>query len=125
MSTWKKVCSLSEVPVNELRKFTVDGTDVVVANYGDGFRAFPPFCPHMQEPLVESALLDNCVLTCTKHLWQWNLSSGEQVGSSERDMLFYDVKDEDGALHINLEAELVYEWDEEDEMDDDDFFGGN
>jgi len=125
MSSWKKACALSDVPVNELRQFSVDGIDVVVANHGKGFRAFPPFCPHMQEPLVDSGMLDKCVLTCSKHLWQWNLSSGERVGISERDMLFYDVKEEDGALLVDLESELVYDWEEEDEMDDDDFFGSD
>ncbi|MDX1422652.1 MAG: Rieske 2Fe-2S domain-containing protein [Kiloniellales bacterium] len=125
MSSWKKACAVSDVPVNELRQFSIDGIDVVVANHGDGFRAFPPFCPHMQEPLVESGMLDKCVLTCAKHLWQWNLASGERVGISERDMLFYDVKEEDGALLVDLESELVYDWEEEDEMDDDDFFGSD
>ena len=125
MSTWKKACVASDIPENELRKFSLDGVEVVIANYGGGFRAFPPFCPHMHEPLVESAMLDKCVLTCAKHLWQWDLSSGERVGISEKDILFYDVKEEDGTLLVNVELELVYDWEEEDEMDDDDFFASN
>ena len=38
-----------------------------------GFRAIPPLCPHMEEPLEESGIIANCALTCTKHLWSWDL----------------------------------------------------
>lgn len=123
MSRWKKVCAVSDVPENQLRKFEVDGIEVVVANNGGGVKVFPPFCPHMREPLHVSGMLQDGVLTCGKHLWQWNIDSGARTGIAETDLLLYDVKEENGDLHVDLENELAYTWDEEDEMDDDDFFG--
>jgi len=125
MSNWKPVCAASDVAENTLKRVTVDGLDLVVANHGKGVRVFPPFCPHMHEPLDQSGMLSDGLLTCGKHLWQWNLITGEKAGLSEKDILLYDVEEEDGKIFANLEKELVYEWEEEDEMDDDDFFGSD
>ena len=64
-----------DVSENKIKRFSVGDFDIVIANYGDGLRAFPPVCPHMREPLDESGLLNNGVLTCGKHVWQWDLRS--------------------------------------------------
>ena len=120
--SWKRVCAAKEVPENTLKKFDVDGVTIVVANYGGGFRAFPPFCPHMEEPLVESGLLEGGVLTCSKHLWQWNLRTGEMVGMAEKPLLNYDLKQEGGDLFADVGRELAYEYAASDDMSDDEFF---
>ncbi len=124
--SWKKICAAAEVPENALEKFEVDGIELLVANYGAGYRAFPPRCPHMEEPLCESGVLFDGMLTCTKHLWQWNLGTGEGVGIAERELLFYDVKQEGDDIYADVEQALVYENDEEtEEEDDEDFFNAD
>lgn len=125
MSRWKRVCAVSEIPENHLRKFDIDGVELIVANPGEGIRVFPPFCPHMREPLHVSGMLEGGVLTCSKHLWQWNLNDGTQTGLAEVDLLMYETKEEDGELLVDLAEELAYEWEEEDELEDDDFFGSD
>ena len=40
--TWKRVCKVTDVPENTLKKFTVDKVTLLIANYGGGFRAIPP-----------------------------------------------------------------------------------
>jgi len=124
--SWKKVCAVTEVPENSLGKFEVDGFEIMIANYGEGYRAFPPRCPHMEEPLCESGMLFDGLLTCSKHLWQWNMQTGETIGIAEKELLFYDVKQEGDEIHAFIEQELVYEDDEDDEdEDDDDFFNAD
>ena len=126
--SWKKVCAVADVPENALEKFDVDGIEIIIANHGSGYRAFPPRCPHMEEPLCESGVLFDGMLTCTKHLWQWNMATGERTGIAERELLFYDVKQEGEDLYAHVEQALVYEDDdddEEEEEDDDDFFNAD
>ena len=124
--TWQRVCAVDEIASNTIKKFEVDGISFVVANYGEGFRAFPPSCPHMQEPLDASGMIDDCILTCEKHVWQWDLRTCEKAtGMTEEDLLFYELKEEDGEIFIDISQELVYPWEEDDEIDDDDFFGSN
>ncbi len=122
---WKRVCAAADVPENTLKRFNVDGTDIVIANYKDGFRGFPPFCPHMEEPLTASGMLDGGILTCSKHLWQWDLRTGEMVGMAEKPLLLYEVKTEGDDVMADMETELVYEYDIEDDNDDDDFFNAD
>jgi toluene monooxygenase system ferredoxin subunit len=120
--TWKRVCKATDVPESSLKKFTVDGVTLVIANYGSGFRAIPPLCPHMEEPLEESGVIAQCALTCTKHLWSWDLSSLEMLGETERPLKTYEVKLEDGNVLAFIDKELVYEFEDGDDMADDDFF---
>ncbi len=122
---WKRVCAVADVPENTLKKFNINDIDVVIANYGGGFRCFPPFCPHMEEPLSESGLLAHGMLTCSKHLWQWDLSSGESIGETEKELLFYDVKQEGDDVMAVVETKLTYEYSIENDMDDDDFFNAD
>ena len=122
---WKRVCAAAEVPENTLKKINVDGIDIIIANYHDGFRGFPPSCPHMEEPLASSGMLEDGVLTCSKHLWQWDLRTGEMVGMAEKPLLFYEVKTEGDDVMAVMETELVYEFDIDDTKDDDDFFNAD
>ncbi|MGO9132685.1 MAG: Rieske 2Fe-2S domain-containing protein [Methylovirgula sp.] len=120
--SWKEVCGQGDIPENALAKFDVDGVAVLIANYGDGFRAMPPICPHMEEPLVESGVIGRCILTCTKHLWAWNLKSLDLVPPTEKPLKTYELKVEGGKLFVLIDQELVYEFDEEADDMDDDFF---
>ena len=89
-----------------------------VVGVGDEYRIIPPFCPHMAEPLHESGICRAGTLTCSKHLWQWNLLTGKEQGPAERPLLFYQSEVRDGEVWACVDKELVYEFDEE---DDDDF----
>ena len=90
--SWKHVCNIDQIPENTLKQFEIDGISIVIANYGDGFRAFPPDCPHMEEPLAGTGLLEDGVLTCSKHLWQWNMGSCEKLGMAEKELVPHDSK---------------------------------
>ncbi len=113
--------------MDSLKKFEVDGIEIVIANFGEGYRAFPPRCPHMEEPLCESGMLIDGTLTCSKHLWQWNMKTGEMFGMTERELLFYDVKQDGDDVYAHVEQELIYEDDEpeEDDQDEEDFFNAD
>ena len=124
MSKWIKVCLVEDVPENKIKKFPVGDFDIVIVNYGDGLRAFPPVCPHMREPLDVSGFLDNGVLTCGKHIWQWDLRACTKASTmTEENLLFYELKEEDGYILVDISEQLSYAWEEEEELDDDDFFG--
>ena len=92
---------------------------------GDCIRAFPPTCPHLAEPLVDSGLLKDGLLTCTKHLWQWDLRSGEMKGAAERPVLMYETSVSGDDVMIKVEQEITYDYDEDDDFDEDDFFGSD
>jgi toluene monooxygenase system ferredoxin subunit len=123
--TWHRACSFSELTEGKLQRVTVAGVDVIVTNLGDCIRAFPPSCPHLAEPLVDSGLLKDGLLTCTKHLWQWDLRSGEMKGAAERPVKMYEASVSGDDVMIQVEQEITYDYDEEDDFDEDDFFGSD
>ena len=121
--SWKTVCAPSDVAPNTIKQFEVDGIKIILANYGNGFAAFPPLCPHMEEPLSTAGMLVGPIFVCSKHLWQWDLSTKEKSGAAEKDLLFYELKQDGNQLLVNLEQELKYDYaDDDGSEDDDDFF---
>jgi toluene monooxygenase system ferredoxin subunit len=120
--TWKRICDAAEIPGDCAKKFDVDGVPILLVNYGAGFRAIPPVCPHMEEPLEQSGIIAHCVLTCTKHLWAWNLRTLEMQGEAERPLKTYETKQENGEILAKIDGELTYDFESEDDLDDDDFF---
>ena len=83
---------------------------VLVTRVGDAFVAFPPLCPHMAEPLEISGVCADGMLTCTKHIWQWELQSGEPRGEAEKPLLYYPVRLQDRDVRIDIERELTYDY---------------
>lgn len=109
---WTKACKTGDVAENSIRQVEVNGVALLVANLGGEYFAYPPLCPHMAEPLEISGVCDGKLLTCTKHLWQWDMRTGAPLGMAERELLLYPVaKDGDDVL-VDLERELVYDYDD-------------
>ena len=76
----------------------------------------------MEERLEVSGICEGGVLTCSKHLWQWEMSTGEMRGEAEKPLLLYEVRQENDDVLVNIEKELEYEYEEDSEEDDDDFW---
>jgi toluene monooxygenase system ferredoxin subunit len=108
---WKKLCAFAEIAENALKKIEIDGIPILIANVEGEVRAYPPLCPHMAEPLEISGVCDGGTLTCTKHLWQWDMKSGGEMGMAEKPLLLYPVKREGEDVLVDLAQELVYEYD--------------
>jgi toluene monooxygenase system ferredoxin subunit len=54
-------------------------------------------------------------------LWAWNLQTLEMQGETEKPLKIYETKQEDGAILVDIDGELTYEFESEDDMDDDFF----
>ena len=61
-------------------------------------------------------------MTCTKHLWAWDLRDLSPTGEAEKPLQQYESRVEDGHVVALLDTEIVYEFEDEDELDDDAFF---
>jgi toluene monooxygenase system ferredoxin subunit len=108
----RKLCATGEVPENQLKAVDVDGVVILVTRVGDAFSAFPPQCPHMEEPLHLLGFCSGGTLTCTKHLWEWDLRDGSLQGLAERPLLLYPLERRGEELWIDFNGELVYNRDE-------------
>ncbi len=110
--TRKRLCSVSEIAENSLKKVELDGVPILVARVDGQVVAYPPLCPHMAEPLEISGVCEGGTLTCTKHLWQWEMLSGAETGMAEKPLLLYPVTVEGDAVWIDFDHELIYDYDD-------------
>jgi toluene monooxygenase system ferredoxin subunit len=95
-----------------LTPIEINGVKVLVTRIDGNCVAFPPLCPHMAEPLETSGVCADGTLTCTKHIWQWNLATGEPMGDAEKALLYYSIKLEGRELWIDFDHELAYDYDD-------------
>ncbi|HEX6210271.1 MAG TPA: Rieske 2Fe-2S domain-containing protein [Methylomirabilota bacterium] len=98
---WTLVGRADEVPRDGMKQFAVAGTSILVAHTGDGFVALQAMCPHEAIPL-EQGIHDGCLLTCLEHLWQFDLKTGAPVGEAETGVTLYPLREEGGALYVQL-----------------------
>ena len=108
---WQRLCSAQEVAIGRLTSAEVQGVKVLVTRVGSDFFALPPLCPHMAEPLEISGVCADGMLTCTKHIWQWDLRTGEPRGEAEKPLLYYPTRLQEGDLWIDFDHELTYDHD--------------
>ena len=76
---YEKVCEVNDIWEGEMDVFDVGENEVLIVHSpGREIRAYSPVCPHAEFPLIDGEL-ENCVLTCSAHLWQFDVLSGEEI----------------------------------------------
>ena len=110
--SWKAVCPEGVIGENDLREFEVEGVTVLLARTGDEYFAYPPLCPHQEEPLRKGAC-DGEQIFCFKHLWQWDMRTGVCTGTESRIPLkMYEVRKQGGMVQVYIDQPLAYEYQE-------------
>ena len=100
MSKNMHICKQSDIPVNGIRDFVLeDGEKVLVANFSEKYYAYNGNCPHQGTCLAEG-FFDGAVLTCNKHLWQWDITTGKPIGLAEAPLESYQVEIEGGEIYV-------------------------
>jgi toluene monooxygenase system ferredoxin subunit len=97
---WKRLCAIGDLVEDSLRRFEIDGIAVVAAVVAGECVA---------EPLDLSGLCEDGVLTCTKHLWQWDMQTGAEMGMAERKLLRYPTRRNGPDVWIEIKPELTYD----------------
>jgi len=78
---WVRVCSTSDVPAGEVRRFEVDHRPIAVVNLGEeGFRAIDAICSHAHYFLDEGEVdVDVGTIECPKHGSTFDLNTGKPI----------------------------------------------
>jgi toluene monooxygenase system ferredoxin subunit len=94
------ICKLSDIPANGIKDFVLEGGEkVLVANFRENYYAYNGNCPH-QGTCLADGFYDGAVLTCNKHLWQWDITTGKPIGLAEAPLESYQVEIEDGEIYV-------------------------
>ncbi len=99
---YKKVCDLDDIWEGEMEVYKVDGQDVLIVHAPGGeVRAYDPICPHQNHPLIEG-ILEGCVLTCSAHLWEFDVVTGKGINPDDTALNAYPIKTEDEAVWVAI-----------------------
>lgn len=105
----KKTVSTSGLPAGTMKKVTVDGTVLLIANVGGTYYAINNTCPHLGGSLADGKLEGNFV-RCPRHGARFDVTNGKNVGQAKiafvkmkvKDTQSYPVKVEGGDVLVEI-----------------------
>jgi len=86
-----KIATVDKVAAGSCRVVQVDGKEVALFNVNGKYYALENTCPHQGGPLGDGALEDKTV-TCPLHGWQFDVTTGENIGGAEINAKKYNTK---------------------------------
>lgn len=95
------VSAVDEVPPGTMRRASIAGKPIVVANVNDQFFAFQDACLHYQVRLSEG-LLEGHVVTCRWHQWRYRIDTGEVLAEESDHATFttFPTAVENGEIYV-------------------------
>jgi nitrite reductase/ring-hydroxylating ferredoxin subunit/alkylhydroperoxidase/carboxymuconolactone decarboxylase family protein YurZ len=94
---WHDLIAVADVPATGAVRIERDGRGVFVAHGGDGVRVYDSRCPHQSTDIPQLAI-DGGTLTCPKHGWAFDVSTGSCVKNGTEPLKRYESKIEDGRV---------------------------
>jgi nitrite reductase/ring-hydroxylating ferredoxin subunit len=91
MANFVKVASTSDLKPGAAMTVEVDGKTIALFNVAGKIHATDNTCLHQGGPLGEG-ILDGEIVTCPWHQWEYNVRTGEKVGSNSIKVNTYPVE---------------------------------
>ncbi len=96
-SAWHDVAPLADIPSGEISYLDCDGRSLFVYRTGDDLRVYDSRCPH-QVTNIPHLALDGTRLTCPKHHWAFDVTTGECTEIGDRPLRAFEHKVTDGRV---------------------------
>jgi nitrite reductase (NADH) small subunit len=101
MPEFVTVARVEDVPPGSVRTVRAGDAEIALAHVDGGFYATQAACIHLKGPLGQGRLEDG-VLTCPWHGWQYDVRSGENLFDRAIRLTTYDVRVEDGDVKVGI-----------------------
>lgn len=98
---WLEVTSLTEVPQGQLLAMKLAGYSLLLTRIGSEVKCYQNVCSHLGQSL-DSGEVDQGILTCPHHRFQYRLDTGECLTSPEMPLSSYSVRIQDGRVLVHL-----------------------
>ena len=79
---WISAGLLSEIPEGSVRSTTIGGEKMLLSRNGSAVTCFQNACAHLGFP-IDDGEIENGIITCPHHGFQYDLSSGECLTAPE------------------------------------------
>ena len=94
---WHTVAALDDLPSGEITYLDCDGRSLYVYRDGADLRVYDSRCPH-QVTNIPHLALEGTRLTCPKHKWVFDVSTGECVEVGTRPLNEFEHRIENGTV---------------------------
>jgi len=101
MPNFVKVASMSDLKPGSAMTVSVNGLDIALYNVGGKIYATDNTCVHQGGPLGEG-ILEGEIISCPWHMWEYNVCSGEKVGTSSIKLATYPVEIEGTDIKVGV-----------------------
>ena len=98
---WHDVCSLEAIQDGDVLMRREGGEDLIVYRDGTGVTCMPNYCPHRGWPF-DGGWVQNGVLTCPVHGYEFRLDTGECLTSPGMPLDMYAVRIREGRVEVQL-----------------------
>jgi nitrite reductase (NADH) small subunit len=95
------VARADEVPPGTVRPVRAGDEEIALACCDGEFYATQGRCIHLKGPLGEGRL-DDCILTCPWHGWQYDVRTGENEFDRAIVLRTYDLRVRDGEIQVRI-----------------------
>lgn len=104
-----EVAKAAEIPVGEMKLFSVEGKNILVANFEGNFYAMNAKCTHRGGDLSKNKLEGN-IVTCPLHGSKFDIMTGKNISGPKLGFLKIKIKDgesypvsvDNGIVKINI-----------------------
>lgn len=97
-----EIADADELWDGEMESYDVGDSEVLLVKINGEFHAYDGICPHQSVSLVEGEL-ENGVLTCRAHEWQFDAATGAGVNPSDTCLRRHEVRvTEGGQVEVRL-----------------------
>ena len=96
-----KVAKTTDIPPETMKRFEVEGNEVLIANVEGKFYAVGDRCPHLHATISEG-ILNKTIVTCPRHLSKFDIVTGRAISGTHSSLPTYDAKVEGDDLLVNL-----------------------
>ena len=101
VAAWQVVCKVEDLQNGDVSFFNVSGARIIVYRESDHFSVYDSTCPH-QSTIITEAGMNGHTLTCPKHGWQFDITSGQCIAVGNRPLKQLMHRIEAGQLTVKL-----------------------
>jgi len=99
---WRDTINIDDLWEGDMTAVLVDGEAVLLVNVDGEVRAYSNRCPHQASALDEGDL-DGGTLTCAKHLWEFNVTSGCGINPDNVQLKSFGCRvGDDGTIYVDI-----------------------
>ncbi|MBH8577622.1 NifU family protein [Nostocaceae cyanobacterium CENA369] len=101
-STWVKIANIEQLLESNVFAVKVAGHSLILYRQGVNITCYPNACTHLASPL-DTGRVENGIITCPSHGFQYNLETGECLTAAEVPLQSYPVQIKGDKVFVQIQ----------------------